>query len=99
MIGLRRLLGYLFVLQVFSCELLPLLPDYYTELNELSEQEPEVLNELALRLRRWEDRQLGRRSDPLVVAAEKGLSPKRSFWRLVGKAEGDYDEWRKKMGW
>ncbi len=69
------------------------------ELCEVSRDFSGVLDELAIRLRRWEEAKLGRRVDPLVVAAEKGLSPKRSFWNLVGKKEGDYDQWRKKMGW
>ena len=69
------------------------------ELSELSGKYPDILDGLALRLRRWEDEQLGRRVDPLVLVAEKGLNPKKSFWKLVGDKKGDYDEWRKKMGW
>ena len=69
------------------------------EINEISQQFPEVLDRLAIRLRRWEDEQLGRRTDPLVVATEKGLTPMKWVWKLVEKKEGSYDEWRRKMGW
>lgn len=70
-----------------------------TELRELSGENQQVLDEYALRLGRWEGEQLGRRIDPLALVAEKGLTPKKSFWRLVSDGKGDYNEWRKKMGW
>jgi arylsulfatase A-like enzyme len=69
------------------------------EAKELSTECPDVLDSLAIGLRRWEEGILGPRRDPLVAAADRGLTPKRSFWRLVGKGEGDYNDWRKKMGW
>jgi len=69
------------------------------ETRELSKEFPEVLDRLALRLRRWEEERLGTRVDPLALVAERGLSPKRAFWRLLEEKKGDYDEWRKRMGW
>lgn len=68
------------------------------ELNELSSQRPEILDEYALRLRRWEEGQLGRRIDPLIVAAERGLPPYKWVYQLVNKEGLSYPDWRMQMG-
>ena len=65
------------------------------ELHELSGDRPEVLDEMAVELRRWEESQLGRRVDPLVKAADIGLRPHRWVWELK-KEKVDFEEWSKK---
>ncbi len=75
------------------------LSDDPQELNELSGRLPQVLDEMALKLRRWEEAQLGRRIDPLVVAAERGLTPIAWVWELVKEKEKDYGKWAERMGW
>ena len=69
------------------------------ELEELSGEMPEVLDDMAVKLRRWEDSQLGRRVDPLIRAVELGLKPHAWVWDMVREQEGDYADWAKKLGW
>jgi arylsulfatase A-like enzyme len=69
------------------------------ELNDLSQDRPEVLDRMAIGLRRWEEGQIGTRTDPLVLATDKGLTAMKWVWELVKGEEGDYSEWRRKMGW
>ena len=69
------------------------------ETRDLSKDKPRVLDSMALALRRWEEETLGKRVDPLQLVAERGLPPKDAFRKLLERSQGEYDEWRRRMGW
>jgi len=75
------------------------LKDDPDETRNLVDEEPQIRDELELKLRKWEDECLGVRPDPLRLIAHKGLPPKQWVWRLIEENKGDYVEWRRKMGW
>ncbi len=69
------------------------------ELKNLADEKKEIRDALELKLKRWEEKELGLRADPLRVIAEKGLPTKKWLKQLMADDKGDYDEWRRKMGW
>ncbi len=69
------------------------------EREDLSAHRQGTRDKMAIKLRRWEERQVGTKTDPLVVAAEKGLKPIKRVWNLVKEQEESYSHWRMRMGW
>jgi len=62
------------------------------ELTNMAYQEPQRAADLELRLRRWEDAQLGRRMDPLRKIAEIGL-PSKAWVERVARRRGIEIRW------
>jgi len=62
------------------------------EVNNLADREPERTAELELRLRRWEDAQLGRCIDPLRKIADIGL-PSRPWVEHAARRQGIEIRW------
>ena len=69
------------------------------ETKNLAEKEKDIADKLELKLRRWEEKKLGKKVDPLRVIAERGLPSTKWIRDLIEKNKGSYEEWREKMGW